>query len=226
REGVTGCMVEFFGEAVPRLSVADRATLANMAPEYGATCGFFPVDEQTLRYLRMTGRDDAHIESVAAYCKANRLWRADPLSSSIRYARTVTIDLDRAEPCMSGPRRPQDRLPISELSGDFVQRLSRPPADGGFGVAPDALARPAGGAGLRHGSIVLAAITSCTNTSNPSVMLAAGLLARRARQRGLVPPQWVKRSLAPGSRTVTDYLRNTGLLDDLAAIGFAVVGYG
>lgn len=226
REGVTGCMVEFYGEAVENLSVADRATIANMAPEYGATCGFFPVDQQTLRYLRLTGRSGTHVDAVEAYCRNNRLWRERAAEHSVRYARSLTIDLAEAEPCMSGPRRPQDRLAISRLPADFTQRLPSAPADGGFGVSPDGLERPPGSVGLRHGSIVLAAITSCTNTSNPSVMLMAGLLARRARQRGIVPPQWVKRSLAPGSRTVTDYLRRTGLLEDMEAMGFSVIGYG
>lgn len=225
-EGVAGCMVEFFGEAVPGLSVAERATFANMAPEYGATCGFFPVDEQTLAYLRLTGRTDEHVELVQAYCQANGLWRADPAAPLVRYSRIVTIDLAQAEPCMAGPRRPQDRLPISQLGEDFTQRLPRSAAEGGFGQSPDALARPVGSAGLRHGSIVLAALTSCTNTSNPSVMLTAALVARAARERGIAPPDWVKRSLAPGSRTVTDYLRTTGLLEDLEALGFGVIGYG
>ncbi|MFJ0640556.1 aconitase family protein, partial [Bordetella bronchiseptica] len=133
-EGVTGCMVEFFGEALPGLSVADRATIANMAPEYGATCGFFPVDAQTLDYLRLTGRTAEHIELVRAYCQANGLWRADPAASAVRYARVVRIDLAQAEPCMSGPRRPQDRLPIGQLAEDFRQRLPRPAAEGGFGL--------------------------------------------------------------------------------------------
>ena len=225
-EGVTGCMVEFFGQAVPTLAVADRATFANMAPEYGATCGFFPVDEQTLEYLRLTGRSNEHVELVRAYCQANGLWRADPVAPTVRYARVVTIDLAQAEPCMSGPRRPQDRLPISQLGEDFLQRLPRPAAEGGFGLDAQALARPAGPAGLRHGSIVVAALTSCTNTSNPSVMLTAGLVARAARERGIAPPGWVKCSLAPGSRTVTDYLSATSLLQDLEGLGFGVVGYG
>ncbi|WP_435915466.1 aconitate hydratase AcnA [Bordetella bronchiseptica] len=225
-EGVTGCMVEFFGEALPGLSVADRATIANMAPEYGATCGFFPVDAQTLDYLRLTGRTAEHIELVRAYCQANGLWRADPAASAVRYARVVRIDLAQAEPCMSGPRRPQDRLPIGQLAEDFRQRLPRPAAEGGFGLDAAALARAPGSAGLRHGSIVVAALTSCTNTSNPSVMLTAALVARAARQRGIAPPAWVKRSLAPGSRTVTDYLAATGLLQDLEALGFGVIGYG
>lgn len=224
--GVAGCMVEFFGEAVARLSAAERATIANMAPEYGATCGFFPVDGKTLDYLALTGRSPEHIETVEAYCKANSLWRDDPTDARVQYARTLTIDLSMAEPSMAGPRRPQDRLPVGQLGADFRKRLSLPLKDGGFGAPAESIRREPGATGIGHGSVVLAAITSCTNTSNPSVMLTAGLIARRARQRGLTPPDWVKRSLAPGSRAVTEYLQRTGLLDDLQAMGFYVIGYG
>jgi len=224
--GVAGCMVEFFGEAVSGLAVAERATFANMAPEYGATCGFFPVDEQTLAYLRVTGRTDDHVALVKQYCQANGLWREDPNAPSVRYSRIISIDLSEAEPCMAGPRRPQDRLPLSQLGQDFTYRLTAPTTKGGFGQDASDISKPVGNAGLKHGSIVLAALTSCTNTSNPSVMLTAALVARAARERGIAPPDWVKRSLAPGSRTVTDYLRSTGLLEDLEALGFGVIGYG
>lgn len=224
--GVAGCMVEFFGEAVARLSAAERATIANMAPEYGATCGFFPVDGKTLDYLALTGRSPEHIAAVEAYCKANSLWRDDPADARVQYARTLVIDLSQAEPSMAGPRRPQDRLPVGELGADFLRRLPLPLKEGGFGASGDSIRRAPGATGIRHGSVVLAAITSCTNTSNPSVMLTAGLIARRARQRGLTPPDWVKRSLAPGSRAVTEYLQRTGLMEDLQAMGFYVIGYG
>lgn len=224
--GVAGCMVEFYGEAVAHLSAAERATIANMAPEYGATCGFFPVDGKTLDYLALTGRSPEHVATVEAYCKANSLWRDDPTDARVQYARTLTIDLSRAEPSMAGPRRPQDRLPIGELGADFQRRLTQPLKDGGFGASVESSRRDPGPTGVRHGSVVLAAITSCTNTSNPSVMLTAGLIAQRARQRGLTPPDWVKRSLAPGSRAVTEYLQRTGLLEDMEALGFYVIGYG
>ena len=243
REGVAGCAVEYFGEAVAHMPVTDRATIANMAPEYGATCGYFPVDQRTLDYLCLTGRTEEHVAQVEAYCKANHLWNDGDAQSRVRYSRVVRIDLSRAEPSMAGPRRPQDRQPVSRIGKDFTARLHAPVTEGGFGVpanvsgvsaastadsaATDTHARTARpGDRLTHGRIILAAITSCTNTSNPSVMLTAGLIARRARERGLVPPDWVKRSMAPGSRSVTDYLSAAGLLDDMEAMGFHVIGYG
>ncbi|MBO9355447.1 aconitate hydratase AcnA [Bordetella petrii] len=223
--GVAGCMVEFFGPAVPRLSVPERATLANMAPEYGATCGFFPIDEQTLRYLRTSGRADEQVELIEAYARANHLYAAGAPTPD--YSRVLEIDLSEARPSMAGPRRPQDRLPVEELGPDFRARLARATTDGGFGLQPQAVPQPGpGGEEIGHGSVVLAAITSCTNTSNPSVMLAAGLLARNAVRRGLAPPAWMKRSLAPGSRAVTGYLRAAGLLEPLEALGFYLIGYG
>lgn len=223
-EGVSGCAVEYFGEAARGLSVAERATIANMAPEYGATCGFFPVDGRTLDYLRLTGRSEEQIGLIEAYCKANHLWAGGDCAVP-RYHRVITIDLGEAQPCMSGPRRPQDRLPLPTVGRDFRERLHAPPASGGFGI-PAGTEPAASSHGLGHGRIIVAAITSCTNTSNPSVMMAAGLIARRARQRGIAPPEWVKRSLAPGSRAVTAYLQAAGLLDDLEAMGFHVIGYG
>lgn len=227
REGVAGCAVEFFGEAVAHLPVPERATIANMAPEYGATCGYFPVDEHTLAYLRLTGRPETHVAQVEAYCRANHLWNDGGSQSKVRYSRVVQIDLSKAEPSMAGPRRPQDRQPISEIREDFRARLHAPIAEGGFGVERQhAAGADESSNGLDHGRIILAAITSCTNTSNPSVMITAGLIARRARERGLTPPTWVKRSLAPGSRSVTDYLREAGLLTDMEAMGFHVIGYG
>ncbi|MBV6304042.1 aconitate hydratase AcnA [Candidimonas humi] len=235
KAGVTGCMVEFFGPAVAHLAVAERATIANMAPEYGATCGFFPVDGQTLDYLSLTGRPQERIELVQAYCRANSLYRgADDVQP--QYTRVVDIDLSQAMPSMAGPSRPQDRLPVDTIATDFHSRLYRPRAKGGFAADADGAPGSAnsGSAGiaqsdagqLQHGSVVLAAITSCTNTSNPYVMLAAGLLARKAVERGLHSAAWVKTSLAPGSRAVTRYLDEAGLSPALQALGFHTIGYG
>lgn len=221
--GVTGCMVEYFGPAIPHLTVAERATIANMAPEYGATCGFFPVDDQSLAYLRQTGRDEARIGLVEAYCKANHLWRADA-GECPDYDRIVDIDLAEAEPSLAGPRRPQDRMPLARVAEDFRDKLALPMSDGGFGVEaaePDPADALPG-----HGFVALAAITSCTNTSNPAVMMAAGLVARRAVERGLTVPAWVKTSMAPGSRVVTRYLEKAGLLPFLETLGFDIIGYG
>jgi aconitate hydratase len=223
RAGVAGDMVEFFGPAVAQLSVQERATMANMAPEYGATCGFFPVDEQTIAYLRSSGRPAEVVERVRAYCQANHLWQ-DHAGAAPRYDRIVEIDLSQAEPSMAGPRRPQDRRTLAELPRDFRERLAMPLADGGFGVPTSALDNAA--AGLRHGSIALAAITSCTNTSNPVVMLAAGLIAQKAVARGLQVAAGVKTSMAPGSRAVTQYLERAELLAPLQTLGFHVIGYG
>jgi aconitate hydratase len=223
RAGVAGDMVEFFGPAVAQLSVQERATMANMAPEYGATCGFFPVDQQTIAYLRSSGRPAEVVERVQAYCQANHLWQ-DHAGAAPRYDRIVEIDLSQAEPSMAGPRRPQDRRTLAELPRDFRERLAMPLADGGFGVPEAALGNQA--AGLRHGSVALAAITSCTNTSNPVVMLAAGLIAQKAVARGLQVAPGVKTSMAPGSRSVTQYLERAELLGPLQTLGFHVIGYG
>ena len=221
--GVTGAFVEFHGDAVAALTVPDRATLANMAPEYGATVGYFPVDDNTLAYLRNTARDPSHVSLVQRYCRANALFR-DPDAATPRYSSEVVIDLADAIPTLAGPKRPQDRRPLALVADDFRARVARSAAEGGFGVSQP---RPAAQSdGLRDGSIVIASITSCTNTSNPSVMLAAGLLARNAAARGLKPPAWVKTSLAPGSRAVTRYLDATRLLAPLESLGFHVVGYG
>jgi aconitate hydratase len=223
REKVAGAMVEFFGPAVAALPVPERATLANMAPEYGATCGYFPIDDQTLAYLKSSGRSAEQVELIEHYARRNHLF-ADPINVP-RYSRTIEIDLNAAEPSLAGPRRPQDRLSLRHVGADFANKLYAPVADGGFGVqnAEPAAAEPQC---LSHGSVVLAAITSCTNTSNPSVMLAAGLLAKNAADRGLRPPTWVKRSLAPGSRVVTRYLEAAGLMASFEALGFDVIGYG
>ncbi len=225
REGVTACAVEFFGPAVAAMPLADRATLANMAPEYGATCGFFAVDARTIDYLRGTGREAAQVETIERYCRDNSLYREADASEPC-YSRVIEIDVSQACPSMAGPRRPQDRLPIDEVAADFTHRLPMAVEAGGFARA----LRPGDSVGLasdlRDGSVVLAAITSCTNTTNPGVMLAAGLIARRAVELGLRPPPWVKTSLAPGSRAVTAYLDEAGLLAPLAAVGFSVIGYG
>ena len=221
--GVANCAVEFFGPAVAGLSVPERATIANMAPEYGATCGFFPIDERTLAYLRTSGRSAAQVDLVSAYCRKNAFFRAD-CNETPAYSRIVDIDLSAARASLAGPRRPQDRMPVEAVAPDFKARLDKPLADGGFAAQP-VTAAPVGGR-LRHGAIVIASITSCTNTSNPSAMLAAGLVAKKAVARGLVTPAWVKTSLAPGSRAVERYLQAAGLLAPLEQLGFNVIGYG
>lgn len=224
--GVVGCMVEFFGPAVAALSVPERATIANMAPEYGATCGFFPIDARTLDYARMTGRDEEQLALIEAYARVNLLWR-DAGQAAPDYSRVIDIDLSAARPSVAGPRRPQDRMDATAVAADFRHRLSAPQAEGGFDVdAASAASHPPSRDTVGHGSVALAAITSCTNTSNPSVMMAAGLIAQKALAHGLQPPAWVKRSLAPGSRAVTRYLESAGLLTALQAQGFHVIGYG
>jgi aconitate hydratase len=254
--GVVGKFVEFYGSGVSELSLADRATIGNMAPEYGATCGIFPIDAETLRYLRLTGRSVEQIKLVEAYAKEQG-WFYTPDSAEAEYTETTHLDLSTVEPSVAGPRRPQDRVPLSQTGPSFQQQLPgllgpgaadrkerqtmRWEGEGGhtwsngsekstpekgpattvkerFGVDVDPY--------LDHGSIVIAAITSCTNTSNPSVMIAAGLLAKKASEKGLRVPPWVKTSLAPGSRVVTDYYKKAGLLDALDKLRFQVVGYG
>ncbi len=227
--GVVGQFVEFFGEGARALSVADRATLANMAPEYGATIGFFPIDDATLAYLRQTGRDAAHVELIEAYARATGLYR-DGRAPDPDYSEVVEIDVGAVTPSVAGPRRPQDRLALDRVKPTFLNLLTASPDDGGFGVESGARAINTHfddkEIALGHGAIAIAAITSCTNTSNPHVMLGAGLIAQRAVALGLKPRPWVKASLAPGSRVVTRYLERAGLLDPLAALGFHVVGYG
>ena len=229
--GVVGRFVEFFGPGMAGLALPDRATIANMAPEYGATVGFFPVDEETLRYLRMTGRGEDDVARVAAYCRAQGLFRTDDAEEP-RYSATLQLDLGSVQAVLAGPKRPQDRVPLDQMKRRFAESLAAPAAERGYGLDADArqAAAQVGANGdradLRHGAVVIAAITSCTNTSNPSVMIGAGLLARNARRRGLRVPSYVKTSLAPGSRVVTDYLGAAGLLTPLAELGFDVVGYG
>jgi aconitate hydratase len=231
RKGVVEKFVEFYGEGMAEMSVPDRATISNMSPEYGATMGFFPVDQETLRYLRQTGRAEAEVERVERYTKEQGLFHSEQ-SPDPEYSDLMELDLASVEPSMAGPKRPQDRVPLSTIKQSFERVLTAPAKDRGLGLAPDQTKKTATIAvnGTReeigHGAVVIAAITSCTNTSNPSVMLAAGLLARKARERGLQVPIHVKTSLAPGSKVVTEYLQGTGLLDDLAALRFDLVGYG
>jgi aconitate hydratase len=222
-KGVVGRFVEFCGPGLDALTLADRATIANMAPEYGATCGFFPIDAETLAYLRLTGRDPHRVALVEAYAKAQGLWR-DAASPDPLFTDLLELDLGRVEPSLAGPRRPQDRVLLEHVDESFEAELS-----GGYGKAGAGDTRvPVAGAGhdLGHGDVVIAAITSCTNTSNPNVLVAAGLVARKAREKGLTSRPWVKTSFAPGSQVVTDYMRKSGLQDDLDAIGFNLVGYG
>ena len=213
--------VEFFGAGVEALSLPDRATLSNMCPEYGATIGFFPPDAETMRYLRLTGRDETHVDMVEAYLKAQGIFGI-PRLGEVEYSDVLEIDLSEIEPSVAGPKRPQDRIALSNVKKTFTELLTRPVAEDGFGVTDDV----DDGNDITHGSVVISAITSCTNTSNPSVMIGAGLLAKKAVEKGLRVPDYVKTSLAPGSRVVTEYLQNTGLLPYLEELGYNVVGYG
>jgi aconitate hydratase len=232
RRGVVGTFVEFFGSGLSAMTVPDRATVANMAPEYGATAGFFPVDGQTLRYLRHTGRDEDLIDLVERFCKSQGLFRGDGTPDPVFQDR-VELDLASVRPSLAGPCRPQDRVPLDAMRETWKRALTAPRSERGFDV-PDAgvgkklsVEIPGRGrAELSHGAVVIAALTSCTNTSNPSVMLGAGLLARKAVEAGLKTRPWVKASLAPGSRVVTEYLSQTGLLPFLEKLGFHLVGYG
>jgi aconitate hydratase len=259
--GVVGKFVEYFGHGLVGLPLADRATIGNMSPEYGATCGFFPVDDETLKYLRLTGRNEAHVALVESYCKENSLWHEPEHEPD--YSQVVELSLSDVEPSLAGPRRPQDRVPLREAKDSFLHSLetfgvdygnardeavaesfpaSDPPStvevgagpqvemDGGVAVAvrPQAVATELDGEQfeLKHGSVVIAAITSCTNTSNPQVMIGAGLLAKKAVERGLRRKPWVKSSLAPGSKVVTEYYDQAGLTKYLDELGFQTVGYG
>lgn len=220
-KGVVNKFVEFYGEGLDYLSLADRATIANMAPEYGATCGFFPIDDETIRYLRFTGRDEDRIQLVEAYAKEQGMWREkghEPV-----FTDTLSLDLGTVEPSIAGPKRPQDKIALSDAARLFDQHL-----DSEFGKSEKSNKQKVDGASFEidHGDVVIAAITSCTNTSNPSVMLAAGLVARKAAEKGLTVKPWVKTSLAPGSQVVTDYLEKTNLQADLDKLGFNLVGYG
>ncbi len=222
--GVVSKFVEFFGDGLEHLPLADRATLGNMSPEFGSTCAIFPIDNETLRYLELSGRDADHIELVAAYAKEQGLWRYAGQPDA-DYSDIVELDMATVEPSLAGPKRPQDRIALSTADSAFRKDLKAAVAnrnDGGSAVAKlDGV-----DVEIKDGAVLIAAITSCTNTSNPAVMIAAGLLARNAREKGLRPEPWVKTSLAPGSKVVTDYLKKSELLDDLDALGFYTVGYG
>lgn len=232
QQGVVGKFVEFFGPGVAQLPLADRATIANMAPEYGATCGFFPVDEEALNYMRLTGRDEEHIQVVGEYCKANGLFFTPDNEDPI-FTKVVEIDLSEIEANLSGPKRPQDLIPLSEMKGKFHEHLVAPAGNQGFGLEADEINKEititfnnGEETKMKTGAIAIAAITSCTNTSNPYVLVAAGLVAKKAVELGLEVPKYVKTSLAPGSKVVTGYLENSGLLPHLEQLGFNLVGYG
>ncbi|MBI4756298.1 MAG: aconitate hydratase AcnA [Betaproteobacteria bacterium] len=227
REKVVGQFVEFFGEGTASLAVPDRATLANMAPEYGATMGYFPVDEATVDYLRATGRNEAAVAAFEAWFRAQGLFGV-PAAGEIDYSRVLRLDLGSIRPSLAGPKRPQDRIELPAMKARFTELFSAPVTDNGFGRPARELPRRVGADGIDIGSgdVLIAAITSCTNTSNPGVLLAAGLLAKKAVERGLAVRPHIKTSLAPGSRVVTDYLERTGLLPYLEQLGFYVSGYG
>ncbi len=230
KKGVVGKFVEFFGAGLASMSLPDRATIGNMAPEYGATMGYFPVDEETLRYYRLTGREDDHVKFIEAYSRAQEMF----FSAKARepeYSEIMELDLATVEPSIAGPKRPQDRIPVRGVREAFDDALSKSVKDGGYGIEASARATAVkvnvdGGAELRHGATVIAAITSCTNTSNPSVMIGAGLVAKKAVERGLHVKPYVKTSLAPGSMVVSEYLEESGLQHYLDQLGFEVVGYG
>ena len=219
KHGVVGKFVEFYGDGLDNLSLADRATIANMAPEYGATCGIFPIDRETVNYLRLSGRDDEQVELVEAYAKAQGMWR-EAGTPEARYSATLSLDIGTVTPSLAGPKRPQDRIPLAEVGNSFRHHLAD--MTGRNDVAQTAVSDYE----LKDGAVVIAAITSCTNTSNPAVMVGAGLVAKKARERGLSVKPWVKTSLAPGSLVVRDYLDRAGLSADLDELGFNIVGYG
>ncbi len=243
--GVVGKFVEFFGDGLDHLPLADRTTIANMAPEYGATCGIFPIDAESLDYLRLSGRPESQIALVEAYARAQGLFR-EPGDRAAVYSETLTLDMGAVEPCISGPKRPQDRIPLREAKAVVTKHIEAMQRERGAAESRSVVVRPAnarddtrpGGAQsidigpapaeytLQDGAVVIAAITSCTNTSNPAVLIGAGLLARSARARGLAVKPWVKTSLAPGSMVVRDYLEKADLLGDLESLGFHIVGFG
>ncbi|MDU5334577.1 aconitate hydratase AcnA [Enterococcus sp.] len=227
-EKVVGKFVEYFGTGYKSLSLSDRATIANMAPEYGATCGFCPIDEETLSYLRLTGRSEEQVALVEAYAKQNQLFYDG--TETPTYTRVIQLDLSTVHSSLAGPKRPQDRIPLAEVAENFQASLTNPSGPKGFGLESDEIDRKVAITGsddaIETGDLALAAITSCTNTSNPSVMLAAGLLAKKAVELGLKVPATIKTSLAPGSKIVTQYLEKGNLLEPLADLGFDIVGYG
>ncbi len=231
KKGVVDKFVEFYGGGLDSMSLPDRATISNMAPEYGATMGFFPVDAETLRYLRMTGRPADVVERVEAYCREQRLFR-EAGTPDPEFSDTLELDLASVVPSLAGPKRPQDRIPLASMKEAFTHALTAPIKEQGFALKPEAVTAKAtvgtngGTMTVGHGAVVIAAITSCTNTSNPSVMIAAGLLAKKAVEKGLKVPAYVKTSLAPGSRVVTDYLKQARVLEPLSQLGFNLVAYG
>ena len=220
--GVVGKFVEFFGPGLDNLSLPDRATIANMAPEYGATCGFFPIDDETLAYMQFTNRPEEAVKLVEAYAKEQGLFRTADTPDPV-FTDTLELDLGTVVPSIAGPKRPQDRIALTDASSAWSDLVKTQAKDA---ASKAAVTQDGNSFELSHGSVVIAAITSCTNTSNPTVLVAAGLLARNAVERGLRTKPWVKTSLAPGSRVVTDYLTKSGLLEDLEVLGFHVVGYG
>ncbi len=225
---VVGKFVEFFGEGTASLGVPDRATIANMAPEYGATMGFFPVDDRTIDYFKGTGRTDEEIDALAAYFKAQGMYGV-PMPGDIDYSALISLDLGTVAPSLAGPKRPQDRIELGHVKSQFASLFSKAPADNGFNQPPEKLAQAfqaSNGVAVKNGDVLIAAITSCTNTSNPSVMIAAGLLAKKAVEAGLKVAPHIKTSLAPGSRIVTEYLEKAGLLPYLGQLGFNVAAYG
>jgi len=229
--GVVDKFVEFFGLGLDSMSLPDRATIGNMAPEYGATMGFFPVDAETLRYMKLTGRPESVIERTEAYCREQALFR-DASTPDPEFTEVLELDLDSVVPSLAGPKRPQDRIAMSDMKEAFQKALTAPVSEQGFALKPEALDNQAafgtkgGSTKIKHGAVVIAAITSCTNTSNPSVMVGAGLVAKKALEKGLSVKPYVKTSLAPGSRVVTEYLERAGLIEPLSKLGFNVVAYG
>jgi aconitate hydratase len=224
KKGVVGKFVEFYGDGLDHLPLADRATLGNMSPEFGSTCAIFPIDDETIRYLELSGREPAHIELIEEYAKTQGIWRfsgqPDPL-----YSDTLELDMGTVEPSIAGPKRPQDRIALSVADSTYRKHLEAM-TEGRESGGSASISLDGQNVDLNDGAVLIAAITSCTNTSNPAVMIAAGLLARNAREKGLKTKPWVKTSLAPGSKVVTDYLEKSGLDDDLDALGFYTVGYG
>ncbi|AJK87698.1 aconitate hydratase AcnA [Lysinibacillus fusiformis] len=230
QRGVVGKFVEFFGPGVSKLPLADRATISNMAPEYGATCGYFAIDEESLNYMRLTGRDEEHIAVVESYLKSNHMF-FDPTLEPV-YTDVLEVNLAEIEPNLSGPKRPQDLIPLSQMRSRYKEAVVAPQGTQGFGLTEDEFAKTSvakfaeGDVEIPTGAVAIAAITSCTNTSNPYVLIAAGLVAKKAVEKGLTVPKWVKTSLAPGSKVVTGYLEDSGLQTYLDQIGFNTVGYG
>ena len=225
KHGVVGKFVEFYGDGLDQLSLADRATLANMAPEYGATCGIFPIDDETLSYLRLSGRSDEQVELVEAYAKAQGMFRTSNQADAI-YTSSVELNMASVVPSLAGPKRPQDRIPLTESKAMFGEALDALKAESNLSSKAATAHLNGKDFELNDGTVVIASITSCTNTSNPSVMLGAGLVAKKASEKGLNVKPWVKTSLAPGSQVVTEYLNDAGLMDDLENLGFHVIGYG